>query len=96
MVTQCERCGIDSDDPRAQQACAADSPSPYHSFPARRLVGVTNAKTGEFIAAPSHCPFCGVALGEVIRHIMVAMFEVTCENDSCGKTCIVHNDHVKL
>lgn len=34
MITQCERCGIDSDDPRAQQACAAvDSDSPYHRFP---------------------------------------------------------------
>ena len=32
-MKQCERCGIDEDDPRAQQACAAvDSPSPYHLF----------------------------------------------------------------
>ena len=32
-MKQCERCGIDEDDPRARQACASvDSPSPYHLF----------------------------------------------------------------
>ena len=32
-MNQCERCGIDSDDLRAKQACAAiDSDSPYHVF----------------------------------------------------------------
>ena len=32
-MKHCERCGIDEDDPRAQQACASvESESPYHRF----------------------------------------------------------------
>ena len=35
-MKQCSRCGIDEDDPRAKQACAAvDSESPYHRFVAK-------------------------------------------------------------
>ena len=33
-ILSCSRCGIDEDDPRARQACAAvESASPYHRFP---------------------------------------------------------------
>lgn len=62
----------------------------------KRLAAIINVATGETIDAPSHCPFCGQPLGDMIRHIMGAMFEFTCENSDCSKTAIVMNDHQKM
>lgn len=62
----------------------------------KKLAAIIDMRTGDTIAAPSHCPFCGVALGDLIRHVLGWSFEVTCEQAGCGKTCIVMNDHVKF
>ena len=54
MVKQCERCGIDEDDPRAKQACAAvDSESPYHQFSEQPINYEAIAEKWEKLSADS-------------------------------------------
>jgi len=63
----CERCGIDEDDPRGEQACASvESESPYHRF--------QKATPSEIVTICAWCPDARTltafyrSIGQLVSH----------------------------
>lgn len=56
----------------------------------KKLVGVTNVKTGKWTPAPAFCPACSREYAEAeVRNVMGTTFECLCE---CGHTCVILQD----
>ena len=83
-MKQCERCGIDEDDPRARQACASvDSPSPYHLFSevetcprCKRRAVLSDASERSIIFDE---PLCAKCRASVIHDLSMDSFDVAYE-----------------